>query len=104
MTNKLLIQIQNLNYKDFERVATNMDKEGTFLDGHILETTIYMLEEMQDKIDDVFDIPMSVLIDTQINYCNNFNKIDAPDIKILAKVVHLTLALEEALENPYIAT
>lgn len=104
MTNKLLKQIQNLNYKDFERVATNMDKEGTFLDGHILETTIYMLEELRDKIAGVFDIPMSVLIDTQINYCNNFNKIDAPDIKILDKVVHLTLALEKAIEQPYIAT
>lgn len=104
MTNKLLKQIQNLNYKDFERVATNMDKERTFLDGHILETTIYMLEELRDKIAGVFDIPMSVLIDTEINYCLNFNMVDKVDIKMLDKVVNLTSALERAIEQPYIAT
>lgn len=102
MTNKLLEQIQNLNYQDFERVAAAMNKEGTFLDGHILETTIYMLEELQDKIDDVFNIPMNVLIDTQINYCNNFNRVDKVDIELLDKVVNLTLALENAIMLPYI--
>jgi hypothetical protein len=102
--NKLLEQIQMLNNKDFESVAAAMDKEGTFFDGHILDTTVYMLEEMQDKIDDVFDIPMSVLIDTEINYCLNFNKVDKVDIKMLDKVVNLTSALEKAIEQPYIAT
>ena len=61
-------------------------------------------QEMQDKIDDVFDIPMSVLIDTEINYCLNFNKVDKVDIKMLDKVVNLTSALEKAIEQPYIAT
>tara|TARA_B100001939_G_scaffold346089_1_gene364108 strand:+ start:338 stop:661 length:324 start_codon:yes stop_codon:yes gene_type:complete len=100
--NKLLEQIQNLNYQDLKRVAAAMDKEETFFDEHIIATIAYMLEQLEDKIDDVYNIPLGVMIDTEINYCGFFNKAIRSDIKLLDKVVNLTLALEKAVENPFI--